>query len=259
MADLDISLDYRKARSVVSQDNAAADQKRMKAAVDHMREKADRRILQFLLARFLLLNLLVEEASKLPGGLRPANHRHLWVLMQARPTDVFEKDIFAQLANILQIASSRYLKEQINDHYCKLENVLEVVYHPFTQQPVHRPLYCFLDEAQVTTKNRLGEFRSDDGKTERPLLRQIWLTLTTILDRKQMLLVLSGTGIELSSFQEILQSSFLKLHPYNLKRDIGAFDDPDAQKRYIERYLLGEESEARKAFLDRAWGWCRGR
>jgi hypothetical protein len=250
MQNLDKSLHYNLAKSIGIHDEAAA---------CHMQQKVHRRILQFLLARFYLLHLLVDEASECKGGLRPVNHRLLWVLLQARPTEMLRNDAFKEVAEALRIASIEDLEQQIKAEYSELEHILEFVDHPATGQRKRRPLYCFLDEIQITTVSRVGEFRSVDGKTKRPLLRPIWSSMTGILDSTKMLLVVSGTGIDLRSIQDILSSFVFKFYPYDLRRDIGAFDDPDAQRQYIERYIPGERSEAWEAFLERAWGWCRGR
>ena len=249
MDNLDNSLHYNRAKSIGIHDDAAA---------RHMQQKVHRRILQFLLARFYLLNLLIR-TSKTKGGLQPVNHRLLWVLLQARPTEMLRNDAFKEVAEALQVASIEDLEHQIEAEYSKLENILEVIEDPATGQRKRRPLYCFIDEIQIATQTRLGEFRSDDGKTECPLLRPLWSSLTGILDSTKMRLIVSGTGIHWKSIQNILGSSVFKLHPYTPKRDIGAFDDPEAQRQYIERYIPGDQSEAWKAFLERAWGWCRGR
>jgi hypothetical protein len=221
-----------------------------------MERKARHRILQFLLARFKLLNLLVDEARKCNGGLHPINHRLLWVFLQANPSGMLSEDAFQVLSEAFRTASIEDLKQQIRAEHAKLEPILEFVNDPATNQPRRRPLYCFLDEIQVATIDRMGEFRSDDKKMKRPLLRPIWSTLTDFPD---MLLIISGTGIDWKSLQDVLGSSVFKLNPYNVKRDIGAFDDPSTQRQYIERYLSVERSTARDTFLERAWGWCRGR
>ena len=250
MSSLDNSYHYSSAKSCGIHDDAAA---------RHMHDKVHHRVLQFLLARFLLLNLLITEASKCEGGLRPSDHRFLWVLLQARPTDLLKEDAFAELANDLRRASVVFLKDEIKNEYLKLKDILEFVNEPLTGRPTRRPLYCFLDEIQVTTTSRMGEFLSEDKKKERPLLRPIWQSVTGVLKTTEMLVILSGTSINESSLVDVLQSSILKFHRYIIVRDIGAFDDPDSQMQYIERYLLSSQSTTWQDFLKRAWGWCRGR
>jgi hypothetical protein len=248
ISSLDKSRDYDHARSSGSHEGNR-----------HMHEKVQRRILQFLLARFLLLNVLIEEASTSEGKLRPSDHRHLWVLLQARPTDMFHKDPFMELSEALNISSVDDLREQIKEQYSKLQGILEFVDHPVTGLSTRRPFYFFLDEIQITTKIRMGEYWSGDNKMERPLLRPIWQTMTEVLKPEEMLVILSGTAINESLLQNSLGASIFKPEKYTIMRDIGAFDDPDAQRLYIERYLPGKQSETRHEFLKRAWGWCRGR
>jgi hypothetical protein len=246
---LDDSLHYRPAKSVKGYDDAAA---------PHMHEKAHHRILQFLLARFILLNLLINEAEE-HGGVHPASLRRLWVFLQAQPTEMLEKDAFTEVAAALRTVSIEDLRNEIKDEYAKMKHNLESVHDPSTGELKRRPLYCFLDEIQITTTYRMGQYWGDDKTTQRPLLRPIWSTLTGVLQSTEMLLILSGTAIHTKSLEDVLNSSVFKPCRYQVWRDIGAFDDADAQKQYIECYLPGQRSEAWVAFLERAWGWCRGR
>jgi hypothetical protein len=240
---LDNSRDYKQAKGFGND---------IEAAVNHMEQTVEHRVLQFLLARFCLLKLLVDEAKN-GGGLHPANHRLLWVLLQAIPIEMFGADVFRDLAKELRTASTEDLRQQIRDKCEELNPILESV------NGRRRPFYCFVDEIQMTTKSRLCEFWSDDKQTKRPLLRPIWSSLTGILHPSEMLVILSGTGIDWKSLQEVLESNIFKIYPFTFKTNTGAFDDPDAQKLYIERYLPVEHSVTRDAFLERAWGWCRGR
>ena len=217
-------------------------------AMKHMNGTAQRRVLQFLAARFHLLDLFVDEAEKFPTELGP-DHRLLWVLVQAIPTQMLRDDPFLQIAKALQGVSIDDLRQQIQDVYSKLEHILSP----------KQPLFLFLDEIQRTTNDRMGEFRSDDGKRKRPLLRPIWLSLTGTLAQTQMQIILSGTGIDMPSLENVLASSVFKLEGYIQEKDVGAFDDPFSQKEYIERYIPSEQSPSWEAFLERAWGWCRGR
>jgi hypothetical protein len=248
MEDLDDSLHYDSAKSVKGYDDAAA---------LHMHQKAQHRLLQFLLARFFLLHLLLGEAKKC-GGVHPVNHRLLWVILQTRPIEMLGRDAFKELAEALRTLSMEDLKKLIKNRYSKLSHIFEEVIDPTTGESKRRPLYCFLDEIQVTTIYQMGQFWGDE-KTRWPFLRSIWSSLTGVLEPTEMLLILSGTAIDSRSLQDVLVSSIFKPYPYKIRRDIGAFDDADAQKQYIERYLPGEQSVAWEAFLARAWGWCRGR
>jgi hypothetical protein len=239
---LDGSTDYKKAKDMTRGDQASR-----VTGFNHMKEKVERRLAQLLLARFLLLGLLVEEARKLTGGLQP-EHRRFWVLLQAQPGMFGQKrkeDIFTELARLLGHTSTDDLEARIRNKYVELHDLLEPATEPETLTSA--VFFCVLDEAQITVRKG------------RPILRQMWLSWSTVL-RNQMCLVLSATGIDYQALDSTLESSVLKPYGYKLVRDIGAFDDPELQAAYIKRYLPAPWNEPQwKGFLDRAWGWLRGR
>ena len=97
-----------------------------------MREVAEKRLAQLLLARFLLLNLLVEEAKRLPGGLQEKEHRRLWVLLQAYP-QIFGTtniDIFTDLTRLLQGTSTTDLTRRIREKCVALSELGQEVPNP---------------------------------------------------------------------------------------------------------------------------------
>jgi len=85
------------------------------AVIDNMRRVEERRFTQVLLARFLLLNLLVQQARELPWGLREKEHRRLWVLLQAHPK-IFSPniDIFTKLTQLLGEADAADLSGRLS-------------------------------------------------------------------------------------------------------------------------------------------------
>ena len=161
MDNLNNSLQYKQAKSIGIDHGAT---------VDHMKEKVHCRILQFLFACFYLLNLLVDKASKCKKGLHLANHWPLWILLQTWLTEMLWDDAFKEVTEALRIASIEDLKQQIKAEYSKLEHILEFINHPATGQHKRWPLYCFLNEIQITTVLQMGEFQLDDEKTKCPLL-----------------------------------------------------------------------------------------
>ena len=52
-----------------------------------------------------------------------------------------------------------------------------------------------------------------------------------------MLLIFSGTVLNENSLENVLTLSIFKLLFYEIKKNIGVFDNPDAQKQYIKHYL----------------------
>jgi hypothetical protein len=91
-------------------------------------------------------------------------------------------------------------------------------------------------------------------------MRQVFLSFTNILPSEEMVVIFSGTSLDYQSLVETLASQPLKLHQYDIVRDIGAFEDRDSQAKYIQHYLKVDWTQPKwTSFLDRAWGWCRGR
>ena len=114
-------------------------------AVRHIREVAGHHLYQLLLARFLLLDLLVQEAKKLPGGLKNKEHRRLWVLLQAHPQlldqQFQESDVFTELALLLQNLSLSDLQDRIRALRLELSPILTKVKNPATGRKGSPPLF----------------------------------------------------------------------------------------------------------------------
>jgi len=258
MRELDNAKDYTNAKEIMG---AGFGPEATTRAITHMRETARRRLAQLLLARFLLLGLLVQEAGE---GLQQKEHRRLWVLLQVQPRIVgrhFEGDVFTDLTALLQGAETHELERRIRRKRAELYHMLQPVRNPATSTNDIPPFFCVLDEVQATVASpsgRLGEFMSDANKTARPTLREIWLEWSSI--SQEIRLVLSGTGIQFQDLEDTLSSTACKEQKYDIVRDIGAFDSREDQTEYIKRYLPAAWDEVQwEEFLDRAWRWLRGR
>lgn len=260
MGQLGQAQDYKRAKDIVQGKTDESS-----AAFAHMREVAQCRLAQALLARFLLLNLFVEEARKLPGGLQEKEHRRLWVLLQAQP-QIFDEtkkgeDIFTRLIQLLRQSDLNDLKHRIHAQYESLSSLNQKIVNPASKQLETPPFFCVLDEVQVTVHLRLGEFKSDTKPAKHPILREIWLLWTDVLKPEQMRVILSGTGIETQALEDTLDSAACKVHNYNTVYVTGAFEDPETQAKYIKRYIPAsfDDDQHWMAFLDRAWAWTHGR
>jgi hypothetical protein len=241
--------DYKRAR-MMNEGN-----KKTPESVEHVRETARRGLCQLLLARFLLLRLLVQEVRTVKDQLSWAKYRRLWVLLQAQPEQVFGSDIdidfdvFADLALLLQRARRDDLEARIRATYRDLWSLLGRGF-----------LFCVLDEAQVTTNVNYRNFFSADNASPYPVLREIWLSWTSVLSISKMCVIISGTGIQLNEITQTLASAAAKQVNYRIIDEIGAFEDLDDQAMYIKQYIPADWTDKRwKDFLDRAWGWCHGR
>ena len=232
-------------------------------AITHIRQVAQRRFAQLVLARFLLLNLFFEEAQNSPGGLQQKEHRRLWVLLQVQPNIFRKGDIFMDLTKHLRGATIQDLTSSIFVESSKYPTLRPKIRNPAIERHETPPFFCVLDEVQVTVSRpsgRLGEFMSSDKETKRFILREIWLSWSTTLGPQDMRLVLSGTRIDFHALNDTLASSACKEHPYEVVHDIGAFDTPEAQAKYIEPYLpIGDDDWQWEEFLKRAWAWLHGR
>ena len=206
MDELDDSHDYQEAKERLEGADPASEV--AQAAFKHIHEVVERRLAQLLLARFLLLDLLVQEAQKLQHGLQPQELRRLWVLLQVQPSILFPKqDAFQDFTKTLNGASTTDLKARIHEKYHTLSGLLQEA-HNLTNNPT---FFCVLDEVQITVSQkfgRLGEFLSQDKTTKRPILRTIWFSWSEVFKSGQMSLVLSGTGIELQALNDALSSAF---------------------------------------------------
>ena len=237
-------------------------------AIEHIRQVARVRLAQLLLARFLLLELLVQETRNLQGGLRQKEHRRLWVLLQVQPSlfgSNFEVDAFTDLTQVLRGAEMEVLETRIRRTRLELlqtHNLLETVRNPATVRHPPPPFFCILDEVQATVASPsgcMGEVMSEDNVTHRPILREIWHYWTGVLAH-DMRIVLSGTGVEFHDLNAALASHVGKDSGYRAVHDIGAFDSHEAQAQYIKRLVPADWSQPSwDAFLNRAWNWLHGR
>ena len=152
------------------------------------------------------------------------------------------------------------MKGQIREKYQKLSSLLKPVYNHATEQKMKPPFFCAVDESQAVVLLLQWEYRTDDFRWSRPLPKELVRSWTTLLPSEHMHLVLSGTGIDLHLFEESLNTPAFKECKFDLKSDLGAFEDAETQSEYIKRYVPADWSKpAWKALLHRAWIWLRGR
>ena len=242
---IDDASDYKQARNLKGIDPYA---------FPHMGNTTERRLLQLLLSRLLLLNLFIEVAKSSPTGLQQKEHRRLWTLLQVHPDIIkghFCGDIFADLTRRLRHTTSENLRNLVKEAHTNLCDLLDVPNGELT-------LFNVLDEVQEALT--LGGYQSNDQKTLCPLLRETYRVWSILLGSK-FPLILSGTRINYQIIDEALGSCHVKAQPYIRLHDIGAFDEPCSQVAYIQQYFPPTlfQTPAWNAFLSRAWAWLRGR
>lgn len=221
-------------------------------SIHHTQATAHRGLSQLLLSRFLLLELLVEEFQRIRSRQTSSlQNRRLWVLLQAQPRRIFGADLFLELAQLLRPADEFDLKDRIGNKCRELSLRLN-----FSN---HQSFYCVLDEAQYTADPLHKDFFSEDESSRRPLLREIWLSWTSVLSIHDMSFIVSGTSI---NYQEVMSTSsdVFKPQNYQVVRDVGAFDNPEDQAAYIRLYIPANWVDIKwQEFLKRSWAWFRGR
>ena len=110
-------------------------------SIRHTQATVSHGLSQLLLSRFLLLELLVEEVQQNQSRqVSSLQNRRLWVLLQARPLQIFGFDPFLELAQLLRPADQFDLEARIRNKCRALSFRLNS----------KRPFYCVLDEAQIT-------------------------------------------------------------------------------------------------------------
>jgi hypothetical protein len=232
-----------------------------------MQTVATRRFLQLLLARFLLLNLLIEEA-KASGGLCVKEHRRLWVYLQFRPKDFYQhtrEDPFLQVARKLRYASVEELRNRIFRQYTKLSDILDDVEVPGIGSRQKPPVYCVLDDASVIHKRHIEEYRPFEKETvSHPALRAVCRAWRSVRPGTDMRVIISGIGIDMEQLMDaetiVPSSSVLRIQPFARYSYLGGFDDAESQAEYIQRYILAPWTEPSwQEFLVRAFDWFRGR
>jgi hypothetical protein len=215
-------------------------------------------LFQIILARFLLLNLLIEEAKK-SGGVRRKEHRRLWTLLQVQPRKFdpsLEEDVFLTIARELQSTSTKDLDCWISELYTKISRELGDVEDPGDDHRV--TIYCILDEVHKLKFPHVGGYGLKDNNVERPVLREVWVACSSV--HPEMRIIFSGTEFDIGQIMATFESPALAEKRPILYSNIGSFDDIGFQAEYIQYYLLAPWSEPRwKEFLVRAFQWLRGR
>ncbi|KAG8826601.1 hypothetical protein FRC18_010018 [Serendipita sp. 400] len=255
MNDLDHARDYELAKQQRQDESIGT------YALDHMSRTVERRLLQLLLARFILLNCFLQ---LVPENGKRNNYSRLWMFLQVQPTiyqdDTMRSDIFEEITLRLRSVDIPDLRGWIQDLYIEIRPRIGTIYNPGTEREDVQPIFCILDQIQGTVHRRLGEFISGDGKTERPILRPMLRVWSSVLDLAKMQVIISGRGIQVSAIMRALSSSALKPSEFSETLTVGAFGEQFIQSKYIQSYLAVDRKLPQwKEFLNRAWRWCRGR
>jgi hypothetical protein len=213
---------------------------------------AFRRFLQVLYAQTVIFRVFLKCASVRPGRITE-DHKGHWLLLQVTPETLLGKrNVFSALTQLLERAPLEYLRESVQREL----NIIDGLFGP-------RPLtlFCVLDEAQVPMNLFSDCFLSGTQPAKpRPTLRPIILTWTSVLPN----LIISGTGVSMQDSETVLVSAVAKESgppPPEMVTDLGAFDNEEDQRAYLEYYLPPGflETDGGKAMASWEGYWLHGR
>ena len=217
------------------------------ATLNRNQDAARHHLLLLLYARYVCFRVFLQCAAATDGGITE-NHKERWLLIQVAPETLLAQDIFVSFTRSMGRASSQFLEAAIQVETLIIEQLL----------PERSTLFCVLDNAQELRKY-LGYFRSDtDPAQGRPILHPIVLVWKSILPN----LIVSGCGMSMREVGTVFGSVVAKEGggPETVT-EIGAFDDEDGRRAYLERYFppgFLDTSEG-KAITSRVGYWLRGR
>ncbi|KAH6879719.1 hypothetical protein BKA70DRAFT_1207313 [Coprinopsis sp. MPI-PUGE-AT-0042] len=222
------------------------------------RQLASRVFRQVLLARLLIFDLFVETMSEHPEQ-HPQLLKQRWLLLQLQPSILNPRvwDVFDHLSReLLSSASDAYIN-------CQTKTLLGQVRSRLSRlrSAEKMPIFCVLDEAQHAASQHLPAFRSDHSGAHRPVLREIVRAWDGQCAGQGVFMVVAGTGISKDVVDQAMASAIMKDSKYRWCSDTGAFDQPEVQRAYLQRYFPPKyiESEAGCRLLDRLWYWLHGR
>lgn len=219
---------------------------------DANRIAASRQFLTLLYARTCIFRVFLECASNMLGGITE-DHKGHWLLIQLMPQALLGlPDVFSAFTQLVAGASIDDLRTTIQEELGRIRHLLAT----HSEQPA---LFCVLDEAQVPTSKLSDYFRSDnDAAQPRPILREIIRAWMHSIPN----LIISGTGVSMQEMETVLGSVVAKEGPQpKTETDLGAFDNEQSQRAYLECYLPPNflDSDAGKLVASRIGYWLHGR
>ena len=227
--------------------------KNPKAASDQNERIAKRVLAKLFLARWVVFHEFLHLVVKDNQGTLPSNIRHHWLLFQLHSTNTkpdVTPDVFGNVMLQLSGATLITLKFLTDEYSRKVGTITG-----------SSSMFYIIDEAQAAGEACMGAFLSDDGKTERPVLRPIVRYLNAMPTNIKV--IVSGTGFSLQLFQKVTNSAVAKgtYHPWESVHSTGNFFDRDAQLSYVARYLPPTylNSTSGKHLQTRIQKWLRGR
>ncbi|KAH6904037.1 hypothetical protein BKA70DRAFT_1299336 [Coprinopsis sp. MPI-PUGE-AT-0042] len=181
------------------------------------------------------LRLVCRDHERAPRTT-PSTSQQRWLLLQLQPSILNPRvwDVFDHLSReLLSSASDAYIN-------CQTKTLLGQVRSRLSRlrSAEKMPIFCVLDEAQHAASQHLPAFRSDHSGAHRPVLREICAG-------QGVFMVVAGTGISKDVVDQAMASAIMKDSKYRWCSDTGAFDQPEVQRAYLQRYFPPNTSRAK--------------
>jgi hypothetical protein len=222
------------------------------SALIENRSVASHWFLAIVYARLFIFHAFLERVSGLPGGIAADEYKKIWLLIQIAPKSLTGEDLFSDLTRLVGGSlSTENLKTSTTSKRSQIRTMLPA--HAIT-------IHHVLDEAQELTEKFSNCFRGGkNSDAPRPILRVVFQTWSPMAQH----LIVSGTGLSMKQVTEVWNSFVAKEETKieETQTDLGAFEEPEKQLQYLERYLPSSilNSAPGIALVRRVAHWLYGR
>lgn len=242
-------------------------------ALQKNQQVAESELVVPLLARLLVFQRYITTLSNMGENLHKMDHKRRWLHLQLHPhllnsNGSGEGDLFDQICGDLNA-----LFERQNLHLSQKnviirrlsKEILDCVRKTIGLDQEAMPIYFVIDECQFSVTDMEDLFRSADWTTKRGILRELarsWdktLNHTSGLGIVSSAFIFTGTGLSRELISDVISSVVVKTQFLTSVYDTGAFDDPETQAAYLERFFPSDIWKNSGLLGDRIYYWLRGR
>ncbi|KAJ3811364.1 hypothetical protein F5876DRAFT_39794 [Lentinula aff. lateritia] len=222
------------------------------------------------LARLLVFQQYIASIQSIKGDLSQMQHKRRWLHLQLHPhllSSSGRDDLFNELAGDLNNWFERQnleINQKIKIITSLSRSTAAWVMRALGLYNGRIPLYIVIDECQFAVTDMEDLFRSADWTAKRGILREMARWWDLILNRTVVgtpigALIFTGTGLSRELISDVLSSVVMKPEHCTSVYNTGAFDDPEAQGTYMEKFFPPNVWQASERLRTRIYYWLRGR
>ncbi|KAJ3921690.1 hypothetical protein F5877DRAFT_64758 [Lentinula edodes] len=200
------------------------------------------------LARLLVFQQYIASIQSIKGDLSEMQHKRRWLHLQLHPhllSSSGRDDLFNELAGDLNNWFTRQnldINQKIKIITSLSRSTASWVMRALGLYNGRIPLYIVIDECQFAVTDMEDLFRSADWTAKRGILREMARWWDLILNRTVVgtpigALIFTGTGLSRELISDVLSSVVMKPEHCTSVYNTGAFDDPEAQGTYMEKFF----------------------